>query len=177
MRESHAPDFVLTPEFARSAVRRAALRTGSPVIEDDLAQEALLRWLKAFRRTVTINNPSAFFSKIVRDTVRDHWRRKYATLRFCETIDENLHEKGFDPGDIVDRSRQLQRIYDAFRLLSAGDRELMELFYLEGFSLNELSAKLNKSRPALKMALLRARNKVIQAVTGDSALPGIPIEK
>jgi RNA polymerase sigma factor (sigma-70 family) len=161
---AHSSESVLTPQFARTAVRLAMLRTGTALGEDDLAQEALLRGLKAFRRTDHVEHPSAFFSKIVRDTVRDHWRRHHVLLPLdLVRQDELARASNIEEG--LHRSEQISRIREVFRELPTAQRELLELFYLEGLSLKELSRRRGKSRSAVKMALLRGRNKVIQAMT------------
>jgi DNA-directed RNA polymerase specialized sigma24 family protein len=55
---------VLTPESAKAMLRVIGLETGSPVYDEDLAQEALLRGLIAFGRSEYVSNPQAFFAKI-----------------------------------------------------------------------------------------------------------------
>ena len=159
---------VLTPDVARTLVRLAALRTGSALFDDDLVGEALLRGVVAFRRTdVRVTHPRAFFSKIVKDTVRDHWRRR----REWTSI-ESLGEIGqiFDLEEWLDGARQLERLRIALMRLPTHQCALMELFYFEGLSIGQISAMSQKSRSALKMALLRGRKKIIQAVTAKSAV-------
>src|SRR6266576_3214897 len=67
---------VLTIEYAGALVRMFTARTGSLVFDEDLIQEVLLRGVIAWRRNQEIQHPRAFFGKIARDTVRDHWRRR-----------------------------------------------------------------------------------------------------
>ena len=85
---SHTPDSVLTPEYARSILRHVASSLMPPALED-LAQEALLKGVEAFRRN-QVDYPSAFFTKIVRDTICDHWRRERVWLPL-ESIDPRKH--------------------------------------------------------------------------------------
>ena len=97
-------DSVLTPDVARSLVRLAALSTGSFVFDDDLVGEALLRGVIAFQRTVHVTHARAFFSKIVKDTVRDYWRRRRAWISL-ECIGEITQVVDFE--ERLDRRRQL----------------------------------------------------------------------
>lgn len=157
---------ILTPDFARTLVRLAALRTGSALFDDDLVQEALLRGLIAFRRAIHIQYPRTFFSKIVRDAVSDHWRRRRVFLPL-ESIGQDALAPALDFERRLDQGRQLSRIRRALSVLSPAERELMELFYFEDVPVGKLSLMLGKSRSALKMALLRSRNKLIQALTKD----------
>jgi RNA polymerase sigma factor (sigma-70 family) len=160
---------VLTPEFARTLVRLTALRTGTALFDDDLIQEALLRGLVAFRRTAHVRYPRAFFSKIVRDTVRDHWRRRGA----CQSLEmpkpdalaQTLH---FEHS--LDRARQFSQLHEALNVLSPTERELVKLFYFEEIPIATLSTMLGKSRSALKMSLLRSRFKLGQAMSKNSPI-------
>ncbi len=158
---------VLTPDFARSAVRFATLRTGSVVFDEDLVQDALLRGLKAFRRTAHVKYPRAFFTKIVLDTVRDHWRRRRVVISLDSLSTD-------EPGEIpdleekIDRDKRLRRVFEALKALSPHNRALIELFYLEELPLARLSVILGKSHSALKMALLRSRNEIKRSVTGNA---------
>src|SRR5262245_9675794 len=104
------PEGLLTLASARAQLRIIGLSTGSPVFDDDLAQEALLHAVKAFARSASVNNPQAFFKKIVRNTLYDHWRRTRALI----TVDIPY---GHEPiancylDDSIDRQRLLDRIY------------------------------------------------------------------
>ena len=66
-------DFSLTD--IRVMVRAATQKTGAPLHDDDLEQEASLRAVEAFRRR-DVKHPRAFLMKIIHDTVSDHWRRR-----------------------------------------------------------------------------------------------------
>lgn len=162
------PESVLTPDFARSVVRFTTLHTGSAVFDDDLVQEALLRGLKAFRRTVHVEHPRAFFMKIVRDTVRDHWRRRRVLLLSLGSVPEGELGHVVDIEAKLDRDDKLRQIRTAMSSLASEQRVLMELFYFEEFSIPQLTVLLGKSRSALKMALLRSRNKVMSSVAEDA---------
>jgi len=160
----HAPEEVLTPDFAKSLVRFATLRTGSVVLDEDLVQEALLRGVQAFRRTAYVVHPVAFFSKIVKDTVRDHWRRQHV-LQPLESISQHRLAYVQDLDGMLDHKRRVAQIHEALHLLPARQQQLINLFYFEELSLGELSAILGQSQSALKMALLRARSKIVTELT------------
>src|SRR5580698_10095092 len=66
----------LDPAEIRRLIRIATARTGAPIYDEDLAQEASLRALQAFQRVGQVTHPRAFLMKIVCDTVHDHWRRR-----------------------------------------------------------------------------------------------------
>ncbi len=157
------PESVLTPEVARSLIRLETSKTGSPLTDDDLTQESLLRGLKAFRRAAYVEYPRAFFSKIVRDVVRDHWRRKREWLPL-DSSDRSVPRHIPDLEEAIDRDRRLERIKCALGCLSKSQRELIESFYLYGYSIPQLSQRLGKSTTALKMELLRLRIRIRQMI-------------
>jgi DNA-directed RNA polymerase specialized sigma24 family protein len=64
---------VLNIEYAGTLVRKITWHTGSAVYDEDLIQEVLLRGVIAWRRRKDIQYPRAFFGKIARDTISDHW--------------------------------------------------------------------------------------------------------
>ena len=66
----------IDPSEIRFMVRIATQRTGAVVHDEDLEQEAMLKAVEAFRRQAHVRHPRAFLMKIVRDAVRDHWRRR-----------------------------------------------------------------------------------------------------
>lgn len=76
---------LLTPENAARFIRRATLKTGSPLYDEDLVQDVLLAGVLAFRR-LEVRAPRAFFAKIVRNAVADHWRRRPYSIQL-DTID------------------------------------------------------------------------------------------
>jgi RNA polymerase sigma factor (sigma-70 family) len=145
---------VLTPEFAGWLIRKLTCRTGTPLFDDDLAQEALLRGLLAFRRVPDVNHPRAFFAKIVRDTVIDRWRHKH----FAEqplTEDQGKVQPAVEHD--IDRRRTLTRLGNALSLLSTHDREIVEMFYFQDASIAQVADEFKRSRSAVKMTLLRSR--------------------
>jgi RNA polymerase sigma factor (sigma-70 family) len=145
---------ILTPEFAGGVVRRLTRRTGTPLFDDDLIQEALLRGLLAFRRIPDIRYPRAFLTKVIRDTVIDHWRRR----RFAgEQLTEDQHNVQPTVEDDIDRRRRLARLGSALSLLATQDREIIEMFYLREASIAEIADEFKRSRSSVKMTLLRSR--------------------
>lgn len=153
------PELLLTPNSARAMLRIIGLRTGFPIVDDDLVQEALLRSLRAFSRSECCQYPRALFAKIVRDTVYDHWRsgRKFVSLEDSEC--ELSVSYAFE--DSIDRKRTLARVLGALNDLQGEQRELIELCYFQEFSIAEIAERFGKSRSAIKMSLLRGRRRIL----------------
>ena len=66
----------IDPRVIRTFVHSETRRTGAPLHDDDLVQDAALRACAALHRQFEIRHPQAFLRKIVADAVRDHWRRR-----------------------------------------------------------------------------------------------------
>ena len=160
----NTPESVLTPEYAKSLVRLMASCITSVLVED-LAQEALLKGVRAFQRN-HVEHPSAFFTKIVRDTVSGHWRRERVWLPL-ESIDPRKHNHVLHIEERIDLDKRIEQMREALRHLSHHERQLIHLFYGEGLSLGQLSAMSGKSISALKMTLLRARTKIRRTIMAN----------
>src|SRR5712675_370545 len=141
---------VLTIEYAGALVRLFTRRTGSLVFDEDLIQDVLLRGVVAWRRNPEIKYPRAFFGKIARDVVSDHWRRRRTTTH---TIEEGHFNMMPTIETEIDGDRRLVRLRQAIRNLSETDRRLIELVYFEDHSLSALTNVFEKSESALKMKM------------------------
>jgi len=149
----------VNPSDVRRLIRIATERTGDPVYDDDLAQEASLRALDAFRRAGHVHHPRAFLKKIVCDTVRDHWRRRRPP-EDLESVDERFVCVKPDLDDEIDRERRLCRLRAAMQRLSASRRQVIEMYYMQDLSIAEIAAEQHRTRSAVKMDLLRARRQL-----------------
>jgi len=152
---------IVNPTEVRQLIRFATMRTGNAICDEDLTQEACMRALDAFRRAGHVQYPRAFLIKVVGDTVRDHWRRR----RPAENID-SVQERFvcFTPDfeNEIDRDRQTELLHAAMALLDPPKRRVLELFYMQDLSVTEIAAKQQRTRSAVKMDLLRARQKLAQ---------------
>ena len=146
--------------FSRSEIRTlihaATKRTGTPVHDEDLEQEVALHALEAFQRLNKVTHPRALLMKIVRDAVRDHWRRK-RSFEEVSDIDEKFisHVPALESN--LDHQRQLELLRCALDRLPAGKRKLLELFYVGGHSIPEIAVLQDRSISAVKMELSRSR--------------------
>ena len=152
----------------RIMVRVATQRTGTPVHDEDLEQDAMLKALQACRRQREIRHPRAFLMKIVRDVVRDHWRRRrnldeldvVAEIRFA-------HLPCFEAD--LDRKRETELLREALLQIGRDKNVTLELFYRENQSIREIARRQNKSASAVKMQLVRARRSLAEIVSVLSA--------
>jgi len=147
---------IFTPSEIRTLIHVATRRTGTPVRDEDLEQEVALHALEAFRRLNEVTHPRALLVKIVRYTVRDHWRRRRSSEEL-EHVDEKFiaHIPAFESS--LDQQRRVELLRRALDQLPAAKRTLLDLFYLTGHSIPEIAALQNRSISAVKMELARSR--------------------
>jgi RNA polymerase sigma factor (sigma-70 family) len=147
---------IFSPSEIRALIHVATRHTGNPVHDEDLQQEVALRALEAFQRLSEVTHPRALLMKIVRDTVRDHWRRRRTPEELNE-IDERwvAYVPAFELN--LDRERQLNVLRQSLERLPAAKRTLIELFYVRDKSIPEIAALQGRSVSAVKMELARSR--------------------
>ena len=146
----------IDPCEIRLLVRIATQRTGRPLHDEDLEQDATLKAVEAFRKQFQVRHPRAFLRKIVCDTVRDHWRRRRPTEGLSE-IDEIHFAESPCLEERLDSQRRLALLRDGLALLDSSKRATLDLFYLEERPVSEIARLQKKSVSAVKMELLRAR--------------------
>jgi RNA polymerase sigma factor (sigma-70 family) len=156
---------IFDPLEIRSLVHAATKRTGTPVHDEDLEQDIALRAVEAFRRLNHVSHPRALLTKIVYDTVRDHWRRKRSWEELAET-DERFVSDAPAFESALDRERRLELVRLALDRMPAAKRTLLELFYINDRSIAEIAALQRRSPSAVKMALVRSRRLLARIVRG-----------
>lgn len=158
--------------FASAIVRRH-------VPYDDVEDTLQDIFLRAYRSLPTFKNQSSFrhwLSVIAVRTCHDFWRERYKSQEFpvsslsaeheawldaalFSESDRSFQEKGFqrEAGEILDR---------AMGGLSAGDRMVMELVYLEGHSLKEAAVLTGWTVANVKVRLFRSRKRLHALIAG-----------
>src|SRR5262249_28076801 len=131
-----------------------------------LEQEVALRALEAFRRLNKVTHPRALLMKIVRDTVRDHWRRKRSSEELAG-IDEKFiaHVPAFESN--LDQQRRVELLRRALTRLPPrppAKRRLRDLFYINDQSIPQIAALQDRSVSAVKMELARSRQSLSRII-------------
>lgn len=146
----------IDPVEIRLLVRIATKRTGWPVHDEDLEQDATLKAVEAFRKQFEVRYPHAFLRKIVGDTVRDHWRRRRPEEEL-HRIDEGIFAESPRFEERLDLQRRLDLLHRGLAQLDAAKRTTLDLFYVEELPVAEIAVLQKRSVSAVKMELLRAR--------------------
>jgi len=146
----------IDPCEIRLLIRIATQRTGRPLHDEDLEQDATLKAVEAFRKQFQVRHPRAFLRKIVCDTVRDHWRRR-RSVEELSAIDEAHFAESPRFEERLDMERRLAMLRAGLAQLDAGKRTTLDLFYIEERPVSEIARLQKKSISAVKMELLRSR--------------------
>jgi RNA polymerase sigma-70 factor (ECF subfamily) len=137
---------------------------------DETAQEAFVR---AYQALPTFKGTGAFsqwLSSIVVRTCYDYWRKAYRsreipisalTERHSEWLEEVISQRPEEtPGERGPHIEAREILSWALGKLSAGDRMVLELVYLEGCSVQEAAELLGWSKANVKVRSFRARMKL-----------------
>jgi RNA polymerase sigma factor (sigma-70 family) len=154
----------IDPREVRQMVRAATMRTGNAVYDEDLTQDAVVRAIEAFQRIGAVRHPRAFLNKIVRDTVHDHWRgrRTHRLNEDLAAVDKELASETPRFEENIDRERRSLQLREAILCLEPATRCLIELFYRDECSIEEIARRRNRSVSSIKMELARTRRELAQ---------------
>ena len=126
----------------------------------DLTQDILV---KALKKVSKFENRSAFSSWLYRitynycvDYVRNKKRKAEVSLEGQIHLAEQLPYEEYK-GEDYERFKRVQKILSRF---TGETKEMLELKYLQGYSLKDLMEKYGLAESAVKMRLLRAKRKI-----------------
>src|SRR5688572_27562810 len=108
----------INPSEIRIMVRVLTRRTGAPIHDEDLEQDAAVKAMEASRKQCEIRHPRAFLMKIVSDAVRDHWRRRQPAEDLA-SVDESRFALRPRFEDDIDRNRQTELLRKALDQIEA----------------------------------------------------------
>ena len=147
--------FIAHVEREQEALRGflLALCCGNKSDADDLAQDTLV---KAYLSLTGYQDKGRFRSwlfKIAHNTFLNHMARQRTT----ESIDE---ARTLASNTAADSSFEHQDLYMALRALPPKERSAITLFYLNGYSINDIAKITDASEGAVKTQLSRGRDKL-----------------
>ena len=142
--------------------------THSPALADDLVQETLT---KALTKSSQLRDPaasSAWLYSIMANCYTDHFRRQRAT----EELDEETLTHDATPEHESDRQQVIGRVRAAITKLSEGQRQVVTLVDLEGFSYIEVAQILAIPIGTVMSRLCRARMALREHLQECMTTPG-----
>ncbi len=123
------------------------------VLAEDLAQEALTKGYKNLKSLRKIEAMDAWLFDIMKNCWRDYLRRS----RKMEDIDDHLDFEPLIINDESERNQTIKKVRNAVYKLPLGQREVMSLVDIEGFSYAEASEILDIPIGTVTSRISRAR--------------------
>jgi len=142
-------------EHHRARLYRVAYSwSHNPALADDLVQDTLT---KAMQKVSQLRDPSAgeaWLFSILSNCYRDHFRRQ----RDTDEIDDSTLIEEKTPESENSRQQTVNKVRASIARLSEGQRQVITLVDLEGFSYIEVSKILDIPIGTVMSRLCRARN-------------------
>lgn len=131
-----------------------------PALAQDVAQEA---FLEAYERLPGLRTPAAFtvwFRQILYKRCNRHLRRRRVTTVSIHPLIDILEETAVDPATTADHGEIHDLVCEALAALTEPQRVATTLFYLDGYSQQEISDFLEIPVTTLKKQLFTARKRM-----------------
>lgn len=144
--------FIAHVEDTQKAFRRflVALCCGDSDLADDVAQES---YIKAYLSCDSFNNPEKFNAWIFRIGYTTFINHKRSEKVFADYEEAS----NIPSSDNTDSKFQYQDLYAALTQIPGKERTSVLLFYMEGYSIKEISEIVGASPDAVKQHLSRGR--------------------
>jgi RNA polymerase sigma-70 factor, ECF subfamily len=139
--------------------------THNPALADDLVQETLTKALQKSDQLRDAKASEAWLYTILANCFRDHFRRQRET----EEVNEDKLVQESTPEDVSSEYEIVTKVRQAIGKLSEGQRQVVTLVDIEGFSYVEVSNILEIPIGTVMSRLCRARNALKQHL--DSGMP------
>lgn len=151
--------------------------THNPALADDLVQEALAKALQKHGQLRDAGAGGAWLYSILSNCLRDHYRRQRAT----EDIDDLSLTDDVSPEQTSGQREIVDKVRAAIARLPLGQRQVVTLVDIEGFSYVEVAnilavpvgtvmSRLCRARAALKDLLIAVRDGNAQGASQDAKI-------
>ena len=164
----------LINRYQQEIFRMVYLRAGSLMDAEDITQDI---FIKVFKRIGRLRNPRLFKSWLYRlaiNQVIDYHRKKRLLSYFgfgkknpSESVEAASH---LDPSSDLLRKEFQTRLFSYLKSLSATEREVFLLRFMDGLKIREIAAILEKAESSVKTHLYRSLRKFRGSVSFRSFL-------
>ena len=158
--------------FAPMVLSMAERALGSRSEAEDLGQEVFYR---VFRKAKTLRDPTRLRSFIYSFAIRalkSELRRKRVRAWLSFHQPEDLADLSFGTVDVEARD-QLRRFHVLLDRLTARDRLVFTLRYLEAMTVGEIAENLNISVSTVKRSVTHSANRLLRWIDADPGLAGL----
>lgn len=143
--------------------RYCLFRVGDQATAEDLTEEVFLNMVEALPRYVNQGAPfAAWLYRIAHHRVVDYHRRM--VHRQTEALPENLMDGASDPEDQAIHQAEIRRLKNALARLDDEQQTVLQLRFVEGYSLEETARLLGKTVGAIKARQHRALRQLAQTL-------------
>jgi RNA polymerase sigma-70 factor (ECF subfamily) len=158
-------------------------RVSDPDTAEDLLQDFNLKVIQASRRTSTIHNTDAWLSRVLRNTLFDHYRRCDARRRADAahavhvTVLSALDSIEPDAVEVGSDGLQLAEIEGALERVRPDQAALLRALYLHDQPRERLAREFNITIGTLNVRVLRARRALRDALMEHSTTAEMDAQK
>ncbi len=144
---------ILLNECKNAVERFVRFKLSSKADADDILQETYLTAFQKFDTLADKSHFKAWIISIARNKCNDYYRRK------AKSVDVSIDELTEQP---LTASRygyvEQHDVYDTLESLSENDKQIIDLFYIQGYNQSEIAQRLNIPVGTVKSRLYTARN-------------------
>jgi RNA polymerase sigma factor (sigma-70 family) len=148
----------LVEQFEGQALRWAYAALGDFALAQDAAQDA---FVTAYQKLDQLREPKAFPAWLRRIVISQcHRLTRNRALPADPLDDTDIPTRIGDPAAAAEEGELRQWVHEAVRELPANDREVIELYYLTGYSQDEMAVMLDVPLTTVKKRLQYARERL-----------------
>ena len=144
---------ILLNECKNAVERFVWFKLSSKADADDILQETYLTAFQKFDTLADKSHFKAWIISIARNKCNDYYRRK------AKSVDVSINELTEQP---LTASRygyvEQHDVYDTLESLSENDKQIIDLFYIQGYNQSEIAQRLDIPIGTVKSRLYTARN-------------------
>lgn len=116
---------------------------------EDILQETLIKYIQSAPEFKDENHEKAWLITVASNLSKN--KIKYNKIREADELDEGL---------VAKNEEDLSFVWEAVKSLPEKQREVIHLFYQEGYSTTEISGILDRKESTVRSDLLRARKQL-----------------
>lgn len=157
--------------FAQRIFRYISLKIQDNSLAQDLLQDTFIKaWkgLPALREKDL--NFSAWLYKIAGNCVNDYFRKKYRSPDTVELKEASFVSVPDRIGEQLAIEADMQAIESAFKKLPAQYRQVLELLFIQDFSLRETAEILQKNYVSVRVLQFRALKRLKEFISDDHVM-------
>lgn len=145
-------------------------RCGGVALAEDLTAETFLAAVDAVRRPNPVTLSAAWLIGVARHKLVDHWRHKARDERDLQAVAAEQNSAGAARADPWDEALDALAVRGVLDGLGPHHRAALTLRYLDGLSVPEVAALLERTVHATEALLVRARS-AFRSAYNEEALP------